>query len=291
MGGGPGGRDGGDGGPVPGDRVLDRLVGESVSRGPGLLSSLGHQALARRLASDSSNAITSGWRSHRRTRSYGRHSRLVCSIAAGRRVRSSSITARWASIPSDRARERLTSDAAHTTATTASTKIATALTTRSQTPIVVSTDLLFHVLVFDGGYRGDRHDLVVRGDAHHDHALRLAADTRDRPRLRPKHHAARTDDEHFLFGIAHDTHRCELSNPTRALQGEHSLASPMLHRGFGDRRPLAVAPLRDDEQVAARRRRCHAGHRVSLAELDADHPLCVTAHRADLGFAEADRLA
>src|SRR5258708_5936997 len=172
-----------DAGRLPGHGVFDRLVGESVSRGPGLLSSLGHQALARRLASDSSNAITSGWRSHRRTRSYGRHSRLVSSIAARRRVRSSSITARWASIPSDRARERLTSDAAHTTATTASTKIATALTTRSQTPIVVSTDLLFHVLVFDGG------------------------------------------------------------------------------------------------------------HRVSLAEFDADHTLCVTADRADLGFAEADRLA
>src|SRR5258708_21790812 len=171
MGGEPVVRVGRDGGPLPGHRVFDRLVGESVSRGPGLLSSLGHQALARRLASDSSNAITSGWRSHRRTRSYGRHSRLVSSIAARRRVRSSSITARWASIPSDRARERLTSDAAHTTATTASPKIATSLTTRSPTPIVASTDLLFHLLVFDVAYRGDLHDLVVRGDAHHDHAL------------------------------------------------------------------------------------------------------------------------
>src|SRR5258708_14231556 len=157
MGGGPVAQLVRDAGPLGGDRVFDRLVGESVSRGPGLLSSLGHQALARRLASDPSNAITSGWRSHRRRRPYGRHSRLVSSIAARRRVRSSSITARWASIPSDRARERLTSDAAHTTATTTSTKIAPALTTRRQTPIVLSTVLLFHVLVFSGGYRGDSH--------------------------------------------------------------------------------------------------------------------------------------
>src|SRR5258708_8793968 len=223
MGGGLGGRAGRDGGRLRGRRVFDGRVGESVSGGPGLLSSLGHQALARRLASDSSNAITSGWRSHRRTRSYGRHSRLVSSIAARRRVRSSSITARWASIPSDRARERLTSDAAHTTATTASTKIATALTTRSQTPIVVSTDLLSHVLVFDRCHRVDRHDLVVRGDAHNDHALRLAAETRDRPRLRPKHPAARTDDQHFLFGPAHGTHRCALSDPSMELEAEPSL--------------------------------------------------------------------
>src|SRR5258708_24528601 len=119
-------------------------------------------------------------------------------MAACRCARSFSIKARWASIPSDRARERLTSDAAHTADTAASTTIATTLTTRSQTPIVVSTDLLFHVLVFDGGHRGDRHDLVVWSDTHHDHARCLPADTRDRPRLRPKHHATRTDDGPFL---------------------------------------------------------------------------------------------
>src|SRR6202521_2883063 len=172
-------------------------------------------------------------------------------MAARSRSRSASINVRSESSRSDRATERLARDTAETAATTPSTTIATTLTTNSQTPIVVNTELLLHVLVFDGGHRGDRDDLVVGCDAHHDHALRLAPDARDRTDLRPQHHAACADHEHLLFRIACHSHRRELSDAIGDLEGEHALARPMVHRILGDRGTLAVTPRGDHQQVAA----------------------------------------
>src|ERR1700675_3721997 len=114
-------------------------------------------------------------------------------MAARSRSRSASINDRSDSSRPHRATEPLAGDTAQTPAPPPSTTIATTLTPNSQTPIVVNTELLLHVLVFDGGHRGDRDDLVVGRDPHHDHALRLAPDARDRTDLRPQHHAARAD--------------------------------------------------------------------------------------------------
>src|ERR1700687_4303332 len=58
-----------DAGPFPRHGILDRLVSEAVSGRFELFSRFGHRAPARRLASDSSNAIASGWRTHRKMRS------------------------------------------------------------------------------------------------------------------------------------------------------------------------------------------------------------------------------
>src|SRR5450759_871081 len=110
--------------------------------------------------------------------------------------------------------------------------------------------LLLRDLVFDGGDRCDCADLVVECDAHDDHALCLPADLRDRPHPRAQHHAARADDEDLLVGIADDPHRGELPDAISDLEREHALAGPVVHRVIGDRRPLAVTALRDDEQVA-----------------------------------------
>src|ERR1700686_3814363 len=58
-----------DAGPFPRHGIFDRLVSKAVSGRLDLLSRVGHRALARRLASDSSRAIASGWRTHRKMRS------------------------------------------------------------------------------------------------------------------------------------------------------------------------------------------------------------------------------
>src|ERR1700682_3343032 len=124
-----------------------------------------------------------GWRTTRSRRRYGVHNRLVSSTAARNRARSASINPRPASICSERARDRRTIDTVQRAATIPSSTIATAAATSSQTPIVVSTGLLLHVLVFDCSHGSDCNDLVVRRDAHHDHALRLGPDLRDGPHL------------------------------------------------------------------------------------------------------------
>src|SRR2546423_1303665 len=65
----------------------------------------------------------------------------------------------------------------------------------------------------------------------------------------------------------------------------------VMHGVLADRRALPVAALGDDHHVAFAGDRSHAGHGVALAELDADPPLRVPAHRAHLALAEANRFA
>src|SRR5258708_22721458 len=193
-------------------------------------------------------------------------------MAARSRSRSASINARSDWTRSDSATERFARDTPQTAATTPSTTIATTLTTSSQTPIVVNTWLLLDVLVFDGGHRRDRDDLVVGCYTHHDHALRLTPDPRDRADLGSQHHAARADDQYLLLGIADHSHGGQLSHTIGDLEREHSLARPLVHRIFRHRRPLAITPLGDDEQITAWPPPGHARHRLPLAQLDAHHP-------------------
>ena len=96
--------------------------------------------------------------------------------------------------------------------------------------------------------RGEgRHDLTL-AQPHHDHALRRAAEPLD---VLDRHldHGSAGRDQHDLIPVANDAGAGEPAARLGELNGLHAHPASPLARVLGDARALAVAVVRDDEQI------------------------------------------
>ena len=136
----------------------------------------------------------------------------------------------------------------------------------------------------------DRHDLVLALEIHQPHALRGAADGANLVGRRAQDFALLGHDQQLFVGVdlgdGHD--RAVLVRDLDVLDAQAAAAGDAV---FVDQRVLRVALLGDRQQRAAGLGDLHRHDLVVLAQLDAAHAVGGAAHRADVAFDEADRLA
>src|SRR5919199_1739293 len=139
--------------------------------------------------------------------------------------------------------------------------------------------------------RGQARDpLVVVLEAHDDDALRRAARALDVVDGHPNHRPSRRD-QHHLIAVANDLRAGELPLRLGQLHRPHPETAPALPRVVAELRPLAVAVLRHDEDVAlVDTDDVGRDHLVALPEAHTLDTAGVATHRTSILLAETNGL-
>src|SRR5665213_2414314 len=154
-------------------------------------------------------------------------------------------------------------------------------------PLLISNifaDGIFRVLADD---RRDGLKLVAGIEVDEFHAHGVAASLADVPYIRP-HHLATDGDEHDFVGVAHGERADHAAGFVAGLHRDDAFAAARLDAVFVKPGAFADAVFARDEQ---RRVRDHDGRRhecVAGFEIDSAGAASSAAHRAHIGFMEAD---